>query len=680
MYTKINRLVITFIAMPVISIVVLMILMLWTEYLVSADGPYTYDDLPAAPIPIGDAFCGSSQVTRTFTVVDNFTVNYVQVGFNADHAYRGDINAWLESPTGTSVQIITGSWSDGNENYDIFLDEASMNPLDDGTADNTAAPFYDREVGPGNPLSAFVGENSAGQWNLSICDSWTLEDPGTYNHSRLILWPTGSPVLVASKNVNNRSIVKGQVLTYTVVLQNVGSIDATGAMMADPLPSGVVYVPNSLTTQNGSPATFGGNTISWNGTVTAGQSITFTLQATVTASSGRITNMATISHSSLSEPLVRLASNRVLPDLLTFVEVHKDGIGGDDGLGNAHSVKVSGDGKHVYVASPTDDAVGVFGRDSSTGKLTFIEKQRAGTGPLNADGAYWVAISPDDNHVYTADYDEDMIVVFSRNAATGRLTLVEQQQDGVNGVDGLDGAIAVIVSPDGKHVYAAGAQDNAVAVFSRNATTGALTFVERIEDASNLAAVYAVAISPDGQNVYAGSLAGDKVVVFSRNATNGRLSWIQIEDSYSVRALTVSPDGQHVYVASIAGDYVDVYQRNPTTGLLTFVEYQGDNKDDVESLNGPHGVIVSPDGQYVVVASYFDNALTAFRRNTTTGRLDLVDVDWDGMNGVDGLDWATSVIFSPDGRYVYATSAVDNAVVVFSRPINLVHLPIILKQ
>ncbi|MCH7801723.1 MAG: beta-propeller fold lactonase family protein [Chloroflexi bacterium] len=60
----------------------------------------------------------------------------------------------------------------------------------------------------------------------------------------------------------------------------------------------------------------------------------------------------------------------------------------------------------------------------------------------------------------------------------GELTFVEVVKDGVGGVDGLNGAFSVTVSPDGKHLYAASWFDSAVAVFSRDSTSGALTWVE----------------------------------------------------------------------------------------------------------------------------------------------------------------------------------------------------------
>lgn len=58
------------------------------------------------------------------------------------------------------------------------------------------------------------------------------------------------------------------------------------------------------------------------------------------------------------------------------------------------------------------------------------------------------------------------------------LYFVESKAHGVAGVDGMVWPTKVVVSPDGRNVYAAALASSAVAVFRRDATTGALTFVE----------------------------------------------------------------------------------------------------------------------------------------------------------------------------------------------------------
>lgn len=134
----------------------------------------------------------SSPLVRTFNVTDNFTVQDVNLGFNADHTWRGDLRVTLQHPDGTSVDVIsnTGGSADG---YDVLLDSNSGNSLNDGDNDDTAAPLYDRTVAPSNSLAVFNGKPSNGTWTLEICDSATGDD-GTFNSAQLILDDTAPPI------------------------------------------------------------------------------------------------------------------------------------------------------------------------------------------------------------------------------------------------------------------------------------------------------------------------------------------------------------------------------------------------------------------------------------------------------------------------------------------------------
>src|SRR5262249_42302813 len=135
---------------------------------------------------------------------------------------------------------------------------------------------------------------------------------------------------------------------------------------------------------------------------------------------------------------------------LTFVEMQKDGVGGVDGLAATESIAVSPDGAHVYATGSEDDAIAVFSRNVGTGALTFVEMQKDGVGGVDGlNNAHGVRVSPDGAHVYVAGTDDDALAVFSRNAGTGALTFVEVQKNGVGGVDGLDNALSVAISGDG---------------------------------------------------------------------------------------------------------------------------------------------------------------------------------------------------------------------------------------
>jgi 6-phosphogluconolactonase (cycloisomerase 2 family) len=210
---------------------------------------------------------------------------------------------------------------------------------------------------------------------------------------------------------------------------------------------------------------------------------------------------------------------------------------------------VSPDGKHVYVASFLSDAVAAFARDKTTGALTQLASTAGcvsgdGTGGTCAVGtalafAASIAVSPDGKHVYVASFLSDAVAVFSRNKTTGTLTQLAGTAGCVSG-DGtagacalgtaLDGAFSITLSHDGKNVYAASVNSSAVAVFARDKTTGHLVELDTTlggcvsEDGSGgrcatgtaLDGVASIAVSPDGKHVYVASFESNAVAAFAR--------------------------------------------------------------------------------------------------------------------------------------------------------------------
>ena len=75
------------------------------------------------------------------------------------------------------------------------------------------------------------------------------------------------------------------------------------------------------------------------------------------------------------------------------------------------------------------------------------------------NSVYSVAVSPDDKHVYAAGYRGNAVTAFSRDGA-------EMRKDGDPGTDGLDVADGLAVSPDGGFIYVAGYGDDALTVLS----------------------------------------------------------------------------------------------------------------------------------------------------------------------------------------------------------------------
>ena len=92
----------------------------------------------------------------------------------------------------------------------------------------------------------------------------------------------------------------------------------------------------------------------------------------------------------------------------------------------------------------------------------------------------------------------------------------------------------------------------------------------------------------------------------------------------------MSPDGDNVYVASLSSDAVAAFSRDHTTGALTQLAGtvgcvsetgNGGSCADGQALDRPRSVAVSPDGRNVYVAAETSDAVAAFSRDQTTGRL-----------------------------------------------------------
>jgi DNA-binding beta-propeller fold protein YncE len=315
-----------------------------------------------------------------------------------------------------------------------------------------------------------------------------------------------------------------------------------------------------------------------------------------------------------------------------------------------------------------------------------------------------VALSPDDKFLYVAAYGSDAVAVFSRNLSTGVLTQL-------SGLDGcvsktgtsntcavgaaLGGATGLAMSPDGNYLYVASYDDNAVVRFSRNSTSGVLSYIGCIGNTNvggactvgrALGGAVELVVSPNGGNLYVAAAVAHGIVVFTRNTSTGAITQPSdstgcfnnngsgtctsmgsstLSGSYDI---VVSPDSANVYVASPTSNAVNVFSRNLTTGLLTRLSCVSETGTsgacaDGVALTGSQSVAVSPDGQDVYSGSFTDDAVAVFKRDSSTGAL----TQWTGTRACHantslsnnctvgrGLNGRHKLAISPDGKDVYS--------------------------
>lgn len=268
------------------------------------------------------------------------------------------------------------------------------------------------------------------------------------------------------------------------------------------------------------------------------------------------------------------------------------------------------------------------------------------------------------------------------------------------------GSRAIAISPDGRNVYVASSESDAIAVFTRNASTGALTQARgkagcvAAKGAEGCALAYgligpnSVAVSPDGKNVYATSREGASVVTFHRNRKTGALrelppsasgciSGLPLPGCVAGRALqgpdvvVVTPDGKNVYVGSFFGNSVASFSRAAGSGALTQLEGSAgciamsttEGCAAGVALGSIEGLAVSQGGGTLYAAAAVSNAVDILNRDTSTGALSqrgcITDAKTSGCTLGYELAGANAVAVSPRGGDVYATSLFSNSVTTF---------------
>jgi CSLREA domain-containing protein len=303
--------------------------------------------------------------------------------------------------------------------------------------------------------------------------------------------------------------------------------------------------------------------------------------------------------------------------------LNKQGNFSQSGMTGISGIRYSADGKNVYYSSIFGNGVGVATR-AEDGALSATQVITSGTPiicgitatkpptfitcPLGTmNGARALDISPDDRHLYVTGALDGTLTVFGRQATDGTLLLTQRISRTIEGVNLLGGAFGVLVSPDGQNVYVAGRDDNAVVAFKRNTDNGHLHYLTHYVDGDGIEANTAasinrpieLALSPDGNFLYVTSLGDDALQIFRRTPADGSIEPIaELAVGVDPYHIEISQDpaGERLLVALWNGDAVKVFARDRVSGLLSPVAGQ----DDL-AMDGPVYMVSSADDRHVYV-------------------------------------------------------------------------------
>jgi 6-phosphogluconolactonase (cycloisomerase 2 family) len=194
-----------------------------------------------------------------------------------------------------------------------------------------------------------------------------------------------------------------------------------------------------------------------------------------------------------------------------------------------------------------------------------------------------------------------------------------------------------------------GAGTGGIARYGRDATTGALTYLDTKTISSIGNASVGLEVSADGRFV---NTRLNGLVVVARDPATGALgAAFPATLPSGPLALAFPRDGAHAYSLGAACGATCAltftgHARNAQTGAVgTTVENITTPVVDSDRFPAT-GILASPDGRFVYL--YGGNAVVAFARDRATGELALADAE----SGT-----TTAVTTSPDGARVYVAAA-----------------------
>ncbi|WJM83196.1 beta-propeller fold lactonase family protein [Pectobacterium brasiliense] len=362
------------------------------------------------------------------------------------------------------------------------------------------------------------------------------------------------------------------------------------------------------------------------------------------------------------------------------------------------AISVSQDGKTLLVTGSEGNNnsgktyLRVYARDAETGELTLLQSFTQGeqddlsTPAIEVNGLNTIttlAQSKDGSSVYVAGGSGSAysLVQFSRDTMTGLLSYVGiVATQGVNGVSGLDAAVSeIVLSDDGTSLYAingvtptdGSTTKNAVVFFSRDTTSGALTFVGSLvgSDTIPLRSPSGIVLSSDGTSAYISNLGNNSITVLSRDAETGALDYVTTINKSTIAAdtnsaeipqddrylnglqdIVISPDNRFVYVSSNSQGTVSIFSRDADSGELTYagtlnLYSAGHIPANALALRE---LVMSEDGSALYVAAFGSKSLLVFGRDSDSGALTY-------RNSVElSVNTVNHLAVSADGKNIYA--------------------------
>jgi 6-phosphogluconolactonase len=187
---------------------------------------------------------------------------------------------------------------------------------------------------------------------------------------------------------------------------------------------------------------------------------------------------------------------------------------------HAHMIQADPSGRFVLHVDLALDTIFVWRFDAAHGGLSPNDPPSVSLPP--GDGPRHFHFHPNGRWFYSIQEEGSTIVLFDYDSASGRLSARQTISTLPPGFAGSNFCSEILVSADGRHVYAGNRLHDSIAIFSVGAD-GALTFVGEEWTRGNYPRSFA--FDPTGRFLYCCNQRADAITVFRADRASGALSF-----------------------------------------------------------------------------------------------------------------------------------------------------------
>lgn len=306
---------------------------------------------------------------------------------------------------------------------------------------------------------------------------------------------------------------------------------------------------------------------------------------------------------------------------------HLKKVGSGHNITNPSFLTLSPAGDFLYACTdtklPEEGSVSAFKIDSTTGALTFLNKQKSG-----GENPVYVTTTGNNEFVINANYTTGTVTVFKTKPDGSLSTYVQRIQFQGRGPNARrqdsPHIHAAVFSPDFEYMFFPDLGADKIRVFTFNLQGDPPLQALEDDDYTTVpgSGPRHFTFHPNLSFAYCIEELSGTITAFRYES--GRLDSIQpifayskLQEEYNSADVHISPDGLFLYASNRrdAENKISIFSIHKDDGTLTLIGHQSTYGDH------PRNFTLDPSGNFLIVANQVTNNLVVFKRDSKTGLL-----------------------------------------------------------